>query len=315
MKSVKHQAPILLAIAVSSTLLLGSPAAPQPTQDADVDHLQHKDHEKHMREQASEPSMEQQIAELRESVAKLELALKMNHQGTSRSPVMAGDSMQPGSAPAAMGMGAMAKKGMGGKKPPSAMGGMQPSTAMGGMQKGKAKMSPMKKGAMKKGPMGMGSMGMGMGGMKSMGAMPDEGMAISALPGFPGASHLYHIGATGFFLDHTDHIVLSTEQVMQMNQARESSSLAQASSQRNIDQAEQELWELTASETPDAILIDAKVREIESLRGDQRIAFIRAIGDAANLLSEGQRKQLAGMLPPGPSPDESSSMDSMDGGR
>lgn len=306
MKSVKHQAPFLLAIAVSSGLLLGSPASPQPAQDAEVDHSQHKDHEKHMREQASESSLEQQITDLRESVAKLEVALKMNHQGTSRAPAMDGDSMQSGGAPGAMGMGAMAKKGMGGKQSAAAMGGMQKGK---GMKKGSKKMD-----SMKKSPMGMGSMGsMGMGGMKRMGVMPDKGMAISALPGFPGASHLYHIGATGFFLDHTDHIVLSDEQVMQMNQARESSSLAQATSQRSIDQAEQELWELTASDAPDATKIDAKVREIETLRGDQRIAFIRAIGDAANLLSEGQRKQLAGMLPPGPSPDESSSMDSMDG--
>ena len=58
----------------------------------------------------------------------------------------------------------------------------------------------------------------GMGGMDSMccmGAMgkaPGAGTTMampSALPGFPGASHLYHVGASGFFLDHADKIGLN----------------------------------------------------------------------------------------------------------
>src|SRR5581483_2029194 len=77
---------------------------------------------------------------------------------------------------------------------------------------------------------GGGMSGMGMqagGGMSQMGGMQGmenmmegmEGMDMprSALPGFPGASHLYHIGATGFFLDRTDHIALSTDQQVALN--------------------------------------------------------------------------------------------------
>ena len=59
----------------------------------------------------------------------------------------------------------------------------------------------------------MGMMGMGGG---NMAAMPQ-----SALPGFPGASHLYHLVATGFFLDHPQHIALTTEQQAGLNKAKE----------------------------------------------------------------------------------------------
>ncbi len=45
---------------------------------------------------------------------------------------------------------------------------------------------------------------------------------------------------------------------------------------------------------PDAAAIEAKVREIEKLRGDQRLAFIRAIGEAAKVLTDDQRRALAG---------------------
>ena len=43
--------------------------------------------------------------------------------------------------------------------------------------------------------------------MRLMTDILSDGMSMpSALPGFPGQSHLYHIGATGFFLDHPEHI-------------------------------------------------------------------------------------------------------------
>lgn len=132
---------------------------------------------------------------------------------------------------------------------------------------------------------------MGMGGMQSMN-MP------SALPGFPGASHLYHIGATGFFLDHPQHITLTTEQQTALNKTKEQAALAKNKSDREIEQAEQELWELTAADQPDAGKIETRIREIEKLRGDQRLAFIRSAGDAAKVLTDEQRKQLVGLAAP-----------------
>lgn len=124
--------------------------------------------------------------------------------------------------------------------------------------------------------------------------------ADSSLPGFPGASHLYHIGATGFFLDHPDHVTLTQDQQSALNRIRERSVLEQATFDRRIDEAEQELWSLTAADKPELARIDAGVRGIEKLRGDQRIAFIKAVGDAGTVLTQEQQKALLGMAPSKP---------------
>ena len=80
---------------------------------------------------------------------------------------------------------------------------------------------------------------------------------------------------------------------------------AKASGQRKIEEAEQQLWELTAADQPDAAKLEAKVREVEKLRGDQRMAFIRSVGEAAQVLTDDQRKILIGQattVPPPVSP-------------
>ena len=125
-----------------------------------------------------------------------------------------------------------------------------------------------------------------------------SGMApASQLPGFPGASHLYHVGSTGFFLDHPQHITLSTQQQTALNRIKEKSLLDGANSARRIEDAEQEVWLLTAAEAPDGAKIEAKVRAIESSRGDQRMAFIRAVGEAGKVLTAGQQTALLGTNP------------------
>jgi len=152
---------------------------------------------------------------------------------------------------------------------------------------------------------GMQTSGMEMG-KKGMQMMGGKGMAEmqtpSALPAFPGASHIYHIGAAGFFLDHPEHITLTAEQQTALNQAKEKSLLEQSSFQGKIDDAEQELWTLTASDQPEAEKIEAKVREIEKLRSDQRLALIRSVGEAADVLTDEQRKTLVGTTSPNHSP-------------
>lgn len=180
------------------------------------------------------------------------------------------------------------------------MKGMKGSSKMVGMgEMDKDKMDGMKDMdgmKMKKRGMGMmGEMGMmqGMDGMDSMDGM--DGMTMpSALPGFPGASHLYHIGATGFFLNHGEHIKLSTEQQTKLNELKESALLSKATSERKVAEAEQELWKLTSSGEPDAKMIEEKIREIEKIRGDQRLDFIRAVGEAAKLLTHEQHQALTG---------------------
>ncbi|MEW5976333.1 MAG: periplasmic heavy metal sensor [Acidobacteriota bacterium] len=126
--------------------------------------------------------------------------------------------------------------------------------------------------------------------MKGMGGM----RMSSELPGFPGASHLYHIGATDFFLDHPQHITLTPDQQTALNRIKERALLNQATSDRKIEEAEQELWALTAADAPDTAKVEAKVREIEKLRGDQRLAFIRGVGEAAKVLTDEQRAALLG---------------------
>lgn len=152
---------------------------------------------------------------------------------------------------------------------------------------------------------GMGSGGaMGMCCMGKMGGMaPPSGSkgdlkgASSTMPGQPGASHLYHVGSTGFFLDHPKHITLTPAQQTALNTIKEKSLLDQSDFDRRVEKAEQELWQLTAADSPNAGKLEAKVREVEKLRGDQRLAFLRAVGEAAKALSDDQRAVLLGAKP------------------
>ena len=252
-----------------------------------------------------------QLGQLRNQVAELARIIQ-SYGGGSTMPAAQSGAMpgMPGMSPAApagggMNMGDVGMKRMG----MMGMGGMK----SGGMGMGIDKMKMMNMGAgssgagpsmatMPGGGMSMIDMMGMMEGMDMMGTMGGmQGMnPPSALPGFPGASHLYHIGATGFFLDHPEHITLTTEQETALNKAKEQAALAKNTADRQVGQAEQELWELTSSDQPDIAKIEAKVREIEKLRGDARIAFIRSVGEASKLLTDEQRKSLTGFAQPHP---------------
>lgn len=133
------------------------------------------------------------------------------------------------------------------------------------------------------------------------GSMKGGGMSnmapIAKLPGFPGAPHLYHVGSTGFFLDHSQHITLSAGQQSALNRIKEKSSVDQTNTDRRLADLEQELWLLTAADVPDAAKIGAKIRAIESLRSDQRLTFIRAVGEAGKVLTAEQKTALQGKDP------------------
>jgi hypothetical protein len=269
-----------------------------------------------------DPTLAQQLSQLKEKVAQLETAIAKNDPsmtaampgmagaapaaspamsmgmgaGATPAPPMAG--MSSGAAPAGGMMGMMSQM-MGMMDKMMSMGGSAPMPTGGGMDMMKmGAMPPAPAAGMSGGGMGMDKMEMaammGMGG-GSMGAMSQ-----STLPGFPGASHLYHIGATDFFLDHSQHIALTTEQQAGLNKAKEQALLTKSTADRAIEQAEQELWMLTAADQPDATAIKAKIAEIEKLTGDERFAFIRAVGDASKFLTDDQRKSLTGFAPPAP---------------
>lgn len=241
-----------------------------------------------------------QIKLLQTKVARLEAALAktapaaggaMPEMGGMKDDAMGGKKMGGGGGMAGMkddAMGGMGGKKMGGMAGGGGMGGMK-DDAMGGMSGGGGGMMMMDDMDM----MGMGSMG---------GAKGKKMKMTAALPGFPGMSHIYHIGASDFFLDHPEHITLSTEQKTKLGHMKQKATTAKASAQRKIEEAEQQLWELTGSDQPDAAKMDAKVREVEKLRGDQRMAFIQSVGESAQVLTDDQRKILIGQATTAPPP-------------
>ncbi len=225
-----------------------------------------------------------ELRQLRGKVAELEAALAAEHRekyGTTT----AADQSKMKSMKVMGGMGKMSgMKGM----PQDSESQMSGMGMMGNGMGGMGMMSGMKG---KKGMMGMGMMGMNP-------AMSSDSMAAmdmpSALPGFPGASHVYHIGQTGFFLDHPKHITLTDEQQKKLNSIKESSLLATSTAEREIAEAEQELWKLTAADEPDIKKIEAKAKQIAQIEVETRIAFIRSVGEAANVLTKEQRQTLVG---------------------
>ena len=240
-------------------------------------------------------------------LGEIEAALKMDHMGGSSMDMMdmkdmpmkgmMDSGMMKGMSGMSMGDSTDASMNMGADSDAMSMGGMgMGNKKMGmsmGMDKKKMSMGMMDSmgGGMSMGMMGsMGKMGM----MKGMG----DNMAMdSALPGFPGISHIYHIGATGFFLDHKEHLNLTPEQLLQLGKLKQSTELSQATADRKIEQSEQELWELTAADAPELTEIKAKVEAIADARSKQRLDFIRSVGEAAQVLTDAQRKLLSGESP------------------
>lgn len=164
--------------------------------------------------------------------------------------------------------------------------GSMPGMGMGGMGRGMMGRMPMNSGM--SGESGaMHRKGM-MEGMKSGNSMSGQ----SPLPGFPGAPHLYHVGANDFFLDSGEAIELSAEQRSKLTELKERAALGFGGYERKIEALEEQVWELTSADRPDGSAIEGKIKQIESARGSQRLAFIRAVGEAANVLTHGQRLAL-----------------------
>ncbi|NOX57764.1 MAG: hypothetical protein GXP29_02770 [Planctomycetes bacterium] len=280
-KNIAHRRLILSAVIMWLTLGQSTTANAQTTSPANGSTANGADAKSEAA--GGDQQLAAQLRELQIKMAKLEAAMKKKGGMKMGSSMKGGKMMGKG-----MGKGSMSGKGKSGM----------------GMMGGKKKMSGNKiTGGKKKVPgMGMqgkGMAGKGMGGMAMMGKMKGMGkmQMPSGLPGFAGASHIYHIGATSFFLDHSQHITLTPQQQTKLNKIKEKTMLAQATADRWIAEAEQELWVATSSEAPNAPKIEAKIREIQKLNGDKRIAYIRAVGEAARILTDEQRKTLVGSLP------------------
>lgn len=212
-------------------------------------------------------------------------ASKMSDDGMSDSspsaPMAMDDDMDTMPAPDAGSSGGMSSGGM-----------AMDSGEMGGMGSGG---SPMSGGRMA--GSGMKAMGCCMAEMKGMGGMGSTARSTTSLPGFPGRSHLYHIGAEGFFLNHPQHITLSVDQQARLNRIREQALLTNATYERQVAEAEQALFVLTGADLPDTVKIHEQLRVIADLRAEQRAAFIRAVGEAAQVLTDSQRDALLGRKP------------------
>jgi Spy/CpxP family protein refolding chaperone len=292
---------VVLAVGVSWPALGTAQVKPDKAKDPDS-HAQQKD-----KQPSGDQNLANQLTELRAKVARLEAAQE-NGQGAG----MAG---MAGGAPQGFGFGGGGVQGLaggfGGGVPPGGLGGFGGGGLQGigggglaglggglaglggglggfGGQGGGMEDTDMMEmiGMMGMAPKSVG----GVAGLKSVGKMQME----AAMPGLPGASHVYHVGASDFFLNHPAHIKLTTKQRAELVRLKEKAVLAKTTTQRKIDEAEQELWTLTGADEPDAAKIGAKVQQIERMRGAQRVAFIRAVGDAAKLLTDEQRQALLG---------------------
>jgi hypothetical protein len=243
-------------------------------------------HADHPAAQATDnQALADQIQQLQQQVATLQAILQKQNRQRRSSAMGSGGTMSGGGKMTMMDddMSQMGGMSSGGKSSGGGSMGMMEGE-MGGMSSG---------GNMKM--CCMGEMGGMMGGMRSSG-MGGMKRSSSAMPGQPGASHLYHVGSTGFFLDHAKHIALTPEQKTTLNRLKEKALLDRATQQRRIDGAEQELYMLTGADQPDVAQIQAKIAELEKLRADQRMNFIRAVGEAAKVLTHDQHRTLLGTM-------------------
>ncbi len=133
--------------------------------------------------------------------------------------------------------------------------------------------------------------------MLGQGPMPSDPTRAGGLPTAMGSPHIYHVGAETFFLPLASSLALTPEQQQKLTAIREAAAVAFRTGQRRIDQSEQDLWVLTASEAPDISKIQAKAADIASLSAQQRVAFIRAVGEAVGVLSDAQRKAVTAKGP------------------
>ncbi len=249
-------------------------------------------------ETAQTQDAQSQINELKRKVAQLQAALQQSKVKKSGST----------------------KGSMGAAKPAMEMD--DDSSEMGSMSSGAAK-APMKDdmgemgsmspsdGAMKGGsaaPMSApGCCGMSMGKpMPNQGGMGDDKMGRSSMSSKGNSTmsssktaetpHLLHVGAKDFFLDHGQHIGLTADQRKSLERIKSNAMQRKAASQKQIDVAEQELWQLTSADPPNTGEIDMKVQEIAKLRADQQVAFIHAVSAASDVLTPEQRTQAVKMM-------------------
>jgi hypothetical protein len=99
-----------------------------------------------------------------------------------------------------------------------------------------------------------------------------------------------------FMLRNREKLDLSAAQVKNLEQLRNDFQKESIRKDADLRVAEMDLSNLLNGEKPDMAKVDAKVREIERLRGDLRIARIRTIEKGKEQLTADQRKKLQELL-------------------
>jgi Spy/CpxP family protein refolding chaperone len=131
--------------------------------------------------------------------------------------------------------------------------------------------------------------------------MPDStsGEKMKVMPAMSGQSPedsgppaLLHIGAKGFFLDRPQTFTPRADQAKMLTAIKERTTMEMMATDKKVQEVEQQLWKLTAKDHPDLVEVENKTREVEKLRADQRVAFIRSVAEAANLLTAEQKEML-----------------------
>ena len=99
-----------------------------------------------------------------------------------------------------------------------------------------------------------------------------------------------------YMLSHRQELKLTAEQVKKLEDLRNDFERSARKSQDDLRAAEKNLEELTRSDSVDLKQAETKVREVERLRADQRIARIRAVEQGKSILSQEQRERLRDMM-------------------
>lgn len=100
----------------------------------------------------------------------------------------------------------------------------------------------------------------------------------------------------GYMLNHREELKLTPEQVKKLEDIRSDFERSARKNQDDLRAAEKSLDEMTRADSVDLKQAEAKVREVERLRADQRIARIRAVEHGKSVLSQEQRDRLRDMM-------------------
>jgi Spy/CpxP family protein refolding chaperone len=107
-----------------------------------------------------------------------------------------------------------------------------------------------------------------------------------------------------FMLSNQDKLQLSSSQVQTLEKLRNDFRRQSIRLDADLKVAEMDLAQLLDSDSADMGKVESKVREIEKLKGDLRLARLRAIEEGKRILSQEQRVKLKELLG-GSQPDRS----------